>query len=213
MWPSGQVAGSPSLDFRGGQAEALNWETWPVAGLRVLRTDEVLWGHSRYRTGEAWETREPWRDWGSRCGGPWVTGGPREGRCPSRLTLEVVLRAVAGWAHKSTDLTSSQLRNFPSCTLSPGGRGASAWGAGPLISRLADLTNVPPHLSHCLPLPAHAQCQHMPWVSCLPAFALAVLPGWLPPLPWAQPAPACLHASPAVLPCQGWSPALNTPQR
>lgn len=82
----------------------------------------------------------------------------------------------------------------------------SAWDAGPLLSRLADLTTVPPHPSHCPPLPAHAQCQHMPWVSCLPAFALAVLPGGLPPLPWAQPAPAC----PTCLTCGPSLPGVVT---
>lgn len=46
----------------------------------------------------------------------------------------------------------------------------------------------------------------MPWVSCLPAFALAVLPGGLPPLPWAQPAPAC----PTCLTCRPSLPGVVT---
>lgn len=85
--PCGQVGRwrDPRVDFRGGQGEALNWETWPEAGLRVLRTDEVLWGQSRYRIGEAWETREPWREWGSRLGGLEAFGGQEKEGVPPGL--------------------------------------------------------------------------------------------------------------------------------
>lgn len=82
----------------------------------------------------------------------------------------------------------------------------SAGMRGPSLAALPTSPMSPLHPSPCLPLPAHAQCQHMPWVSCLPAFALAVLPGGLPPLPWAQPAPAC----PTCLTCGPSLPGVVT---
>lgn len=203
MWPSGQVAGSSSLDFRGGQAEALNWKTWPVAGLRVLRFSGDTAGTGQERTGKQ--------------GSPGETGGVGVGGLGSlgAKRRKVSLQAhppgrsprsswVVSQKHRS-DLISAEKLPFVHI-ISRRQSVPSALDAGPLISRLADLTNVPPHPSHCPPLPAHAQCQHMPWVSCLPAFALAVLPGGLPPLPWAQPGPAC----PTCLTCGPSLPGVVT---
>lgn len=175
---------------------------------------EVLWGHSRYRKGEAWGAREPWRDWGSHCGGPSVIGGPREGRCPSRLTLQVVLHAVAGWSHKSTDLTSSQLRNFPSCTLSPGGsRCPQPWMRGPSLAALPTSPTSP--RTHPTALLSLHTLSASTCPRC-PASRPLHLPFYLEGFPL-YPGPSqvlpALHASPAVPPCQEWSPALNAPQR